>query len=290
MLGRPTKELDATPEVERLLRQLRRRPRRGVRRSPAVSLARIGAQLAGFGEAAVAPLLAELDELGDPGAVALAAVGRPALAAIVRDLEGAPPRRRALLIHALGMSGLAEAVGPLRAQLATADADARRAAGLALERLAKGFVRDLGDGARREQAMLVLERIGAPAAWPVGDALRDPRRGLVAARVMGRIGEVAVDPAMTVLLQSGRSLAPHGDPAAVYAAEALAQIGEPALDPLLTLLYDRRERPPLRAAAARALGEMGEIAEARLREALLVNEAFVRRCAAAALGEDAAVE
>jgi len=290
MLGRPTKQIDAPPEVERLLRQLRRRPRGGVGRPPAVSLARIGAQLAGFGEAAVAPLLAELDELGDRGAVALAAVGRPAIPAIVRDLEGAPPRRRALLIHALGMSGLAEAVGPLRTQLATADADARRAAGLALERLAKGFVRDLGDGARREPAMLVLERIGAPAAWPVGDALRDPRRGLVAARVMGRIGEAAVDPAMTVLLQSGRSLAPHGDPAAVYAAEALAQIGEPALDPLLALLYDRRERPPLRAAAARALAEMGETAAARLQEALLVNEAFVRRCAAAALGEDAAVE
>ncbi|MBN2204848.1 MAG: hypothetical protein JW767_07485 [Thermoleophilia bacterium] len=272
------------------MRQLRRRPRRGVRRSPSASLAHVGAQLAGFGEAAVAPLLAQLDELGDPGAVALAAVGRPALPAIVRELEGAPPRRRALLIHALGMSGLAEAVAPLRAQLANADADTRRAAGLALERLAKGFVRDLGDGTRREQAMLVLERIGAPAAWPVGDALRDPRRGLVAARVMGRIGAAAVEPAMTVFLQSGRSLAPHGDPAATYAAEALAQIGEPALDPLLAVLYDRRERPPLRGAAARALGEMGDIAEARLREALLVNEAFVRRCAAAALGEDASVE
>ncbi|MEE4274304.1 MAG: HEAT repeat domain-containing protein [Thermoleophilia bacterium] len=290
MLGRPTRETQAPPEVERLLRQLRRRPRSGFRRSPAVSLTSVGAQLAGLGEAAVAPLLAELDELGDPGAVALAAIGRPALTAIARDLEGAPPRRRALLIHALGMSGLAEAVAPLRAQLAAADADARRAAGSALERLAKGFVRALGDGARREQAMLVLERIGAPAAWAVGDALRDPRRGLVAARVMGGIGEAAVEPAMTVFLQGGRSLTPHGDPAATYAAEALAQIGEPALDPLLAVLYDRRERPPLRAAAARALGDMGEIAEARLREALLVNEAFVRECAAAALGEDAPVE
>jgi HEAT repeat protein len=290
MLGRPTTRTQAPPEVERLLRQLRRRPRSGVRRSPAVSLTYVGAQLAEFGEAAVAPLLAELDELGDPGAVALAAVGRPALPAIVNDLEGAPPRRRALLIHALGMSGLAEAVDPLRAQLAAADADDRRAAGLALERLAKGFVRALGDGARREEAMLVLERIGAPAAWPVGDALRDPRRGLVAARVLGTIGGAAVEPAMTVFLQSGRSLTPHGDPAATYAAEALAQIGEPALDPLLAVLYDRRERPPLRAAAARALGAMGEIAEARLREALLVNEAFVRHCAAAALGEDAPVQ
>jgi hypothetical protein len=35
---------------------------------------------------------------------------------------------------------------------------------------------------------------------------------------------------------------------------------------------------------------MGEIAEARLQEALLVNEAFARRCATAALGEDAPVE
>lgn len=289
MLGRPTREIQTPPEVERLLRQLHRRRRRRVRRSPAASLTHVGAQLAGFGEAGVAPLLAELDELGDPGAVALAAIGRPALPAIVRELEGAPPRRRALLIHALGMSGLAEAVAPLRAQLAAADADARHAAGLALERLAKGFVRALGDGARREEAMLVLERIGAPAAWPVADALRDPHRGLVAARVMGRIGEAAVAPAMTVFLQSGRSLTPHGDPAATYTAEALAQIGEPALDPLLAVLYDRRERPPLRAAAARALGDMGEIAEARLREALLVNEAFVRECAAAALGEDAPV-
>ena len=290
MLGRPTREIQAPPEVERLLRQLRRRPRRGVRRSPAVSLTSVGARLAGFGEAAVEPLLAELDELGDPGAVALAAVGRPALPAIVRDLEGASPRRRALLIRALGMSGLAAAVAPLRAQLATADADARRAAGLALERLAKGFARALADGATREQAMLVLERIGALAAWPVGDALRDPRRGLVAARVMGRIGEAAVEPAMTVFLQSGRGLTPHGDPAATYAAEALAQIGEPALDPLLAVLYDRRERPPARAAAARALGEMREVAEARLQEALLVNDEFVRRCAVTALGEAAPVE
>ena len=86
MLGRPTREIHAPPEVERLLRQLRRRPRSGVRRSPAVSLTSVGAQLAGFGEAAVAPLLAELDELGDPGAVAQAAVGRRALPAIVRDL------------------------------------------------------------------------------------------------------------------------------------------------------------------------------------------------------------
>jgi HEAT repeat protein len=289
MLGRPTRETQAPPEVERLLRQLRRRPRRGVR-SPAGSLTHVGAQLAGYGEAAVEPLLAELDELGDPGAVALAALGRPALPAIARELAGAPPRRRALLLHALGMSGLAEAVAPLRAQLTAADPETRRAAGLALERLAKGFVRALGDGARREQAMLVLERIGAPAAWPVADALRDPRRGLVAARVMGRIGAAAVEPAMTVFLQSGHSLTAHGDPAATYAAEALAQIGAPALDPLLAVLYDRGERPPLRAAAAQALGEMGEVAEERLREALLVNEAFVRHCAAAALGEDAPVE
>lgn len=290
MRSRRSRETQVPPAVQRLLRQLRRRPRRGVGRSPAGSLTSVGAQLASVGEAAVEPLLDELDELGDPGAVALAAVGRPALPAIVRDLEDAPPRRRALLIHALGMSGLVEAVAPLRGQLAEADTGVRRAAGLALERLAKHFVRDLGDGERREQAMLVLEQIGAPAAWPVGDALRDPWRGLVAARVMGRIGAAAVEPAMTVFLQSGRSLAPHGDPAATYAAEALAQIGEPALDPLLAVLYDGCERPPLRAAAARTLGEMGEIAEARLQEALLVNEAFVRRCAAAALGEDAPVE
>jgi HEAT repeat protein len=290
MLGRPTREIPAPPEVERLLRQLRRRSRSGVRRPPAVSLTSIGAQLAGFGEAAVRPLLARLDELGDPGAVVLAAVGEPALPAIVRDLEGAPPRRRALLIHALGMSGLAEAVAPLHAQLAAADADTRRAAGLALERLAKGFARALADGARREQAMFVLERIGAPAAWPVGDALRDPRRGLVAARVMGRIGDAAVEPALTVFLQSSRSLTPQGDPAATYAAEALAQIGEPALDPLLAVLYDRRERPSARAAAARTLGEMGAVAEARLQEALLVNDELVRRCAATALHESASVE
>jgi hypothetical protein len=70
MLGRPTRQIQAPPEVERLLKQLRRRPRSGAHRSPAASLTDLGARLAGFGEAAVAPLLAELDELGDPGAVA----------------------------------------------------------------------------------------------------------------------------------------------------------------------------------------------------------------------------
>jgi len=282
--------VQSAAEIERLLRQLRRPRRGGLRRSSAVSLAGVGTRFAEFGDAAVAPVLAELDELGDPGAVVLAAIGPPALPAVVRDLGQAPRRRRLLLIHALGMSGLADGVAPLRAQASAADADVRRAAALALERLAKGFVRALGDGARRESAMLVLEEIGAPAAWPLGDALRDPRRGLVAARVMGRIGAPAVEPAMTVFLQSGRSLSPHGDPAATYAAEALAQIGEPALDPLLGALYDRRERPPVRAAAARALGEMGTVAEERLREALLVNDAFVRRCAGAALGDGPEVE
>jgi HEAT repeat protein len=285
MFGRSSKA-DPAPvdtDVERLLQQLRRRPRGGLRRASRVPLALIGARLATVGEAAVAPLLAELDELGDRGAIALAAIGRPALPGIVRALEDAPPRRRVLLVRALGMSGLAEAVVPLRAQVASPDADVRRGAGHALERLAKAFVRALGDGAERERAMVVLEEIGDPAAWPVGDALRDPRRGLVAARVMGRIGAAAVEPAVTVFLQSGRSLAPHGDPAATYAGEALAQIGEPSLDALLYVLYDRRERPTIRAAAARILGE---VAAARLHEALLVNDGFVRRCAAAALGED----
>ena len=95
-----------------------------------------------------------------------------------------------------------------------------------------------------------------------------------------------MEPALTVFMQSGRSLAPSGDPAATYAGEALAQIGEPALDGLLCALYDRREQPAIRAAAARVLGEMGEPAATRLREALLVNDGFVRRCAASALRED----
>ena len=188
------------------------------------------------------------------------------------------------------MSGLAEAVAPLRAQLTAADAEVRRAAEHALERLAKGFVRALGDGAQREEAMIVLERIGGPAAWAVGDALRDPYRGLVAARVMGRIGEPAVEPALTVFLQSGRSLAPHGDPAATYAGEALAQIGAPALDSLFSTLHDDAERPSIRAAAGHALGAMGDVAVPGLQHALLADDPFVRRCAAAALGEEPSFE
>jgi len=283
-------ETQAAAEIEGLLKQLRRGPRPGLRRPSGGSLAVIGARLAAHGDAAVAPVLAELDELGERGAVVLAALGEPALPALERALGDAPPRRRALLIHALGMSGLAGAVTPLRAQLATGGAETRRAAFLALERLSRGFVRALGDGAQREHAMRVLEEIGDPAAWVVADALRDPYRGLVAARVMGRIGAAAVMPAMTVFLQGSRSTAPQGDPAATFAAEALAQIGEPAVDALLSVLYDRHERPPARAAAARALGKMGATAEERLREALLVNDVVVRRCAADALGEDPSVQ
>ena len=251
-----------------------------------MSIARIGARLAALGEIAVLPLLEDLDTLGDPGAVALAAIGRPALPATVRALEDAPPRRRVLLLRALGMTGLAEAVEPLRASLADDDADVRRAAERALARLAKTFARALSDGTARERAMLVLEQIGAAAAWPVGEALRDTRRGLTAARVLGRLGAPAVAPALTVFVQSGRSLSPTGDPAATYAGEALAQIGEPALAPLLRVLYDRDEAPALRAAAARVLGDMGHTAASRLREALAVDDDLVRRSAAAALRED----
>jgi HEAT repeat protein len=279
---------DADAEVHRLLALLRRSRRGGVSGGSPISIERVSARLAALGETAVAPLLDELDSLGTPGAVALARVGRPALPAVVRALPESAPGRRVLLLRTLGMCGLPEAVAPLRSCLGDRDETVRRAAGLALERLAKGFVRELADGARREQAMDALVAIGAPAAWAVAEALRDLRRGLFAAQVMGRLGAAGVRPSLTVLINEGHSVVPGGRPTLSYASRALTAIGVPAVDPLADVLFDRRETPAARATAAAALAEMGAIAAHRLDEALRVADAPTRRYAAAALGIEGA--
>lgn len=132
--------------------------------------------------------------------------------------------------------------------------------------------------------MLTLERIGEPAAWVVADVLRDRSLGLFAAKVLGRIGAAAVEPTLVVFNESRRGVLRDGDPVFTYAATALADIGAPAIDSLFALLYDRHESVGVRAGATEALGRMGAAAEPALREALRVNDPFVRRCAAAALG------
>jgi HEAT repeat protein len=279
---------DADAEVRRQLALLRRSRKGGVSGGSRISIERVSDRLAALGETAVAPLLDELDSLGTAGAVALARVGRPALPAVVRALPQSPPGRRVLLLRALGMCGLPEAVAPLRSYLGDRDEAVRRGAGLALERLAKGFVRELADGARRERATDALVAIGAPAAWAVAEALRDLRRGLFAAQVMGRLGAAGVEPSLTVLINEGHSVVPDGRPTLSYAAQALTAIGAPAVDPLTDVLFDRRETPAVRAAAAAALAEMGETAAHRLDEALRVADAPTRRYAAAALGIEGA--
>ncbi len=284
MIGRRRSDVARVRDVPTLIAVLRDQRRGGARRR-SQSIEQVSAELAGWGGEAVAPLLAHLDEIGTPACVALAHIGPPAVVPVTGELASGSTERRRLLVRTLGLMGSGETVAPLRAALSDADPEVARAAWLALERHAKINVRRLASGGERDAAMQTLETIGEPAVWPLANLLRDPRLGLFAARVLGRIGAAAVEPVMIVFLESLRGASWDDRPSFSYAAAALKDIGRPALDPLLYLLYDRGEFVPVRSGAATVLASLGWPALPALLEALEVIDPFVRQRAALALGD-----
>ena len=277
------KVLPAAQEVDGLVDALAREAARGARaRKPRVD--RISARLALLSEKALPAVRGRLEDLGEPGCVVLARMGPLAVPGLVADLRSPSDARRRLAARALGLSGSAAAVAPLRAALDDEDPAVGRAAEFGLETLARTWARALRDGSLRDQAMAVLTAIGAPAVWPLAHLLRDRDLGLFAAKTLGQIGEPAVRPALLVLVHARRSPEREAsDPAFVFAASALAFIGAPALEPAAELLRDGTESPDVRAGAAFVLARMGEAAVPSLRQALTEHDADVRAVAAEAL-------
>ena len=225
------KPVPPAEEVGHLVDALARESARGTR-ARAARVDRISSRLAGLAEEALPVLLERLDTLGDAGSVALARIGPGAFPGLVEELGSPLPARRRLAARALGLSGLAAAVVPLRRALDDGDATVRDAAWRGLETLGRTWTRRLRDGSQRDLAMDVLADIGAPAVWPLAHMLRDRQLGLFAAKTLGRIGEPAVQPALLVLTHARRSPERDAwDSAFACAAAALADIGGPALDP-----------------------------------------------------------
>jgi HEAT repeat protein len=212
----------------------------------------------------VAPLLAAL---GDDDALvataageALAAVGpERALEPLAGALAGGPPTIRVRAAGALGALGDARALTPLARALADPEWSVRRAAVAAIRSLPEpgrqiAVLADLHlDPIERERGAQRLRQIGL--LEPLAAALRaidHPGLRAAAARAVARLGQPGVVEALAGAVD---------DPEPAVRQEAtwmLGVTGRPeALAPLTAALAGAAD-PAVRAAAARALGRLGE--------------------------------
>lgn len=225
---------------------------RDTRRAAAEALGRTGDPRAA--DALVDALQDEARSVREAAAAALGALGAPRavepLLALLRD-EGWSVRKAAA--DALGKLGDLQAVAPLIELLRDPDRSVRRAAAAALGAL--------GD---------------ARAVEPLIEALQD-EDALVredAARALGMLG----DPRAVEPLLAAASAADQEQAVRAAAVAALGRTGDTrVIDPLMATL--REGEPPLRTAAADALGEIGEPAIPPLLDALRDSSPQMRRLA-----------
>lgn len=227
-------------------------------------------RLGNLGPAGVAPLVASLDQAGWRGREgiidALTAIGEPALPALA-EVARSHPRRdgRRLSIRAMGRIGGAAAGDSLARLADTPDRDmVAEALGTAGGRDAIGLLIQLLRDPRmdvRRQAATALGKIGDPVGVvPIIDLLADRHHSVrfAAAGALERLGE----PAAEALLERMGGLS---DRSLLLAVRTLGSLGyRPAARALTGVLV--ADRWWLRAAAAEALGALGEAAS--LRDAL----------------------
>jgi HEAT repeat protein len=242
------------------------------------------------GAAHIAALRAADGERRTAAAEALAALGPPAVPALVVALRDPDAGVRAGAAYALGKIGDARAVEPIMALVEDRDPSLRSVAARALGRLrdsraVTALTRALEDGHVnvRLQAAGSLREIGGPSAVsPLIEALEDPdaRVRLQAALALSTLGDGrAVEP----LIQRLRSRGEHYD-VQMVAILGLGELGDHrALGVLLGALG--ADDAQARAAGAEALGKIGlPPAMTGLIRALADEQPLVRRNAVAALG------
>lgn len=152
----------------------------------------------------------------------LAGMGETAVSPLINATKDKNPDIRENSAYALGKIGSTRAIEPLIELLGDEHSEVQAAASLS------------------------LAKIGVPALGPVSRILNDSNENynskINAIRILGEMGELAIEPLIKVL---GTADGPD-------AADSLGNIGEPAVKPLISLLADKD--PQVRADAAMALG------------------------------------
>jgi len=248
-----------------------------------------------LGDEAAIPQLVRLlrareGRLAMSAANALAAIGRPAVNALVEALpsQRAELELRKAIVHALISIG-EPAIDPLIAALDHHSAAVRGTAEEALTSIGPAAMEALIAALRSEDWDLrrriaqILGHIGHESlAEPIVALLQDPDSGVRArsAEILGRLRqELAVEPLIRVAqtdqdeyvrraaikalaeLRSGRAIGPlvellEDAQQRDVAAKALGEIGEAAVEPLIQAIYDHDD-PAFREASVKALQTVG---------------------------------
>ncbi|WP_165394723.1 HEAT repeat domain-containing protein [Methanofollis fontis] len=185
-------------------------------------------------------------------ALALAAIGGPALPALAAVVEGGSAEGRWAAALALGKAGLEEGVPPLSRLLRDGDTGVRWKAAEALGEIGglaavPPLITALGDdeGEVREAAASALAGIGAPAAGPLVDALRVRERWFGAVDALRGMGDAARPALLAALERRNRWVR-------IGAAMILGEAGdERGVDALVAALED--DDAEVRAAAREIL-------------------------------------
>ncbi len=261
-------------------------PRSEVRASAAAALGALG-------DAAAAEPLANLLLTNRKGATAeiadaLEKLGQPSIAPLTRALEHPAVEVRLVAAQTIAAIGTTDAVVPLGGALDDPEAKVRRAAADALRNLADQRVLDqlaqaLGDSesAVYYAARDALARMGEPALQVLIERLGsgNTRVAYMAQQALAQIGEPAIDS----LVEAMRGDDPG---AARWAGIALGEIGEQAVEHAASLLNDAGSPTDARVNAAGALGRTRSYSATEpLTAAAQAAPPAVRAAAIKALGE-----
>jgi HEAT repeat protein len=236
LLGQP-----AQPAASLLL-EAARDPNRDLRDAALAALLRIGPESA----ALLVPLMLEAlqDEQHVHAAAAretLFAIGQPAVAptaALLMDEDGDVRDRALLVLHDLGPA--ADEAVPSVAQTLTMDSYLNH----------------------RELSALVLARIGEPSIAVLVAKLLDPDEAQRESHLRATWfpdEPIPLDEPLQPALRN--RLVEESADIRRWVAEALAGIGAPVVEPVATVLRDAQASPEARAAAAAALGRLGQVTD-----------------------------